>query len=185
MSRGDGVMMAVRRTNWYVVTGAPCSGKTSVINALEQRGFRVVHEVARAYIDEELQKGMSLKQIKADPYRFENHIFLTKLKIEASLPQNDIIFLDRAVPDSIAYFQLEGLDPGQPVEKSKMVRYRKIFQFERLAFLEDGVRLEDDLLADQLDNLLETAYRNLNYEIFRVPAISVEERTAFILERLE
>ena len=177
--------MSVRRTNWYVITGAPCSGKTSVINALEQRGFRVVHEVARAYIDEEMQKGKRLEHIKADPYRFENHIFLTKLKIEESLPQKEIIFLDRAVPDSIAYFELEGLDPGQPVEKSKLVQYKKIFLFERLAFLEDGVRSEDDLLAERLDNLLEAAYRKLNYKIVRVPPISVEGRTAFILERLE
>ena len=178
-------MMSARRTNWYVITGAPCSGKTSVINALERQGFRVVHEVARAYIDAEIKKGKRLQQIKADRYQFENHIFLTKLKIEESLPQNDIIFLDRAVPDSIAYFQLEGLDPAQPTEKSKLVRYKKIFLFEKLAFLEDGVRAEDDLLAERIDNLLEAAYRELNYEIVRVPAISVEERTAFILERLE
>ena len=178
-------MISVRHTNWYVITGAPCSGKTSVINALEQKWFRVVHEVARAYIDEEMQKGKSLRQIKADRYQFENHIFLTKLKIESSLPQNDVIFLDRAVPDSIAYFQFDGLDPGQPIEKSKLVRYKKIFLFERLDFLEDGVRSEDDLLAERIDNLLEAAYRELNYEIVRVPAISVEDRTAFILERLE
>ena len=177
--------MSARRTNWYVITGAPCSGKTSVIKALERQGFRVVHEVARAYIDAEIKKGKRLHQIKADLYQFENHIFLTKLKIEASLPQNDIIFLDRAVPDSIAYFQLEGLDPAQPIEKSKLVRYKKIFMFEKFAFLEDGVRVEDDLQAERIDNLLETAYRELNYEIVRVPPISVEERTAFILERLE
>jgi len=178
-------MKSMRCTNWYVITGAPCSGKTSVIKALEQQGFRVVHEVARAYIDAELGKGKSLEQIKADPDQFENHIFLTKLKIEASLPPNDIVFLDRAVPDSIAYFQLEGLDPGQPVEKSKAVRYKKIFLFERLAFLEDGVRSEDDHLAARLDDLLAAAYRKLNYEIVHVPAISVDKRTAFILELLE
>jgi predicted ATPase len=178
-------MKTMRRTNWYVITGAPCSGKTSVIKALEQQGFRVVHEVARAYIDEELGKGKSIEQIKADPDQFENHIFFTKLKIEASLPPNEIVFLDRAVPDSIAYFQLEGLDPGQPVKKSKAVRYKKIFLFERLAFLEDGVRSEDDHLADRLGDLLENAYRTLNYEIVRVPAISAKERIAFILERLE
>jgi predicted ATPase len=39
------------KTNWYVITGAPCSGKTSVIRELEKRGYRVVHEVARAYIE--------------------------------------------------------------------------------------------------------------------------------------
>ena len=177
--------MSARHTYWYVITGAPCSGKTSVINALEQQGYRVVHEVARAHIDEEMLEGKSLEQIKADRYQFENHIFLTKLKIEASLPQNDIVFFDRAVPDSIAYFQLEGLDPSQPIEKSNLVRYKKIFLFERLAFLEDGIRSEDDLLADRIDNLIETAYRMLKYDIVRVPAISVEERTAFILDRLE
>ncbi len=158
---------------------------TSVINSLEQQGFRVVHEVARAHIDEEMLRGRSLEQIKADPYQFENHILLTKLKIEASLPENEVVFLDRAVPDSITYFKLEGLDPVQPVEKSKLVRYKKVFQFERLAFLENGVRSEDSLLAERIDTLLEASYRKLNYEIVRVPAISVEERTKFILERLE
>jgi predicted ATPase len=178
-------MKSARHTNWYVITGAPCSGKTSVINALEQQGYQVVHEVARAYIDDEMSKGKSLEQIKSDAYRFENHVFISKLKIEASLPTDEIVFLDRAVPDSIAYFQLEGLDPGQPLEKSKAVRYKKIFLFERLAFLEDGVRSEDDLLAEKLDNLLQAAYQALKYDIVRVPATSVEERTAFVLERLE
>jgi predicted ATPase len=177
--------MSVRRTNWYVITGAPCSGKTSVINAFEQRGFRVVHEVARAYIEEELRKGKNLEQIRADAYQFENHIFLTKLKIETALPPNEIVFLDRAVPDSIAYFQLEGLNGDQPVEKSKLVRYKKIFLLERLTFLKDDARSEDDHLAGRLDKLIEAAYRTLNYEIIRVPAISVKERTEFILKQLE
>ena len=44
-------------TNWYVITGAPSSGKSSVIRELENLGYRVVHEVARAYIEEELKKG--------------------------------------------------------------------------------------------------------------------------------
>ena len=177
--------MSVRHTNWYVITGAPCSGKTSVIHALERQGYQVVHEVARAYIDDELSKGKSLEQIKSDAYRFENHIFMAKLKIEAALPTKETIFLDRAVPDSIAYFQLEGLDPGQPLEKSKAVRYKKIFLFGRLDFLEDSVRSEDNQLANRLDNLLEAAYRKLQYEVVRVPAISIEDRAAFILERLE
>ena len=31
-------------TNWHVITGAPCSGKTTVIRELERRGYSVVHE---------------------------------------------------------------------------------------------------------------------------------------------
>ena len=61
-----------RDTNWYVFTGAPCSGKTSVILALEKDNYRVIHEVARGYIDSQLQKGHSLAEIKSDPLE-ENH----------------------------------------------------------------------------------------------------------------
>ncbi|MBL4795729.1 MAG: AAA family ATPase, partial [Pseudomonadales bacterium] len=29
-----------------VITGGPCSGKTTLINALEKKGIHVIHEVA-------------------------------------------------------------------------------------------------------------------------------------------
>jgi len=48
----------MRQTNWHIITGAPCSGKTTVINEIERRGIRVIHEVARAYIDRQLGKGL-------------------------------------------------------------------------------------------------------------------------------
>jgi len=121
-------------TNWYVITGAPSSGKTSVICELELLGYRVVHEVARAFIDEELKKGKTIEQIKSDELAFERHILYEKIKIEESLPKKEIIFLDRAVPDSIAYFKSAGLNPDEPIKKSKIVHYKKISLFERLGF---------------------------------------------------
>ena len=56
----------MRQTNWHVITGAPCSGKTAAISEIERRGIRVVHEVARSYIDQQLNKGLQLAQIKTD-----------------------------------------------------------------------------------------------------------------------
>lgn len=98
------------RTNWYVITGAPCSGKTSVLRGLEQRGFQVVDEVARAFIDSQLARGRTLAEIKADVGSFERHILFEKMRIEKNLSRNRTVFFDRAVPDSIAYFQVEGLE---------------------------------------------------------------------------
>ena len=109
----------MRAANWYVITGAPSSGKTSVICELERLGYRVVHEVARAFIDEELKKGKTIEQIKADELAFERHILYKKIKIEESLPKKEIIFLDRASPDSIAYFKSAGLNPNEPVKKKQ------------------------------------------------------------------
>jgi predicted ATPase len=153
----------MRITNWYVITGAPCSGKTSVISRIEQMGYRVVHETARAYINEELEKGKSLDEIKADMLIFESNIFYKKIKIENSLPEKAIIFLDRAIPDSIAYFRFAGLNPEEPEKESAAIRYRKIFLFERL---------------------IEETYVNLGYEITRVPVLPVSRRVDFIFENL-
>ena len=169
------------KTNWHVITGAPCSGKTAVICGLEQLGYRVVHESARAYIDEELQKGKSISRIKSDILSFESHILYKKIEIENRLPKNELIFFDRAVPDSIGYYLLEGLNPEEPIIKSKQQVYKKIFFFERLSFEKDEVRSEDDLIAARLDTLLKESYQMLGYDIIPVPLMTVEERIQFIV----
>ena len=174
----------MRPTNWYVITGAPCSGKTAVISGLEQRGFQVVHEVARAFIKAELAKGKNLAQIKADILEFESHILNTKVAIENSLPEANTIFMDRAVPDSIGYYILEGLDPQDPIAKSKQRQYKQIFFFERLTLKKDQVRSEDNKIAAELDFLLKTSYLNLGYAIVHVPLMPVNKRIDLILAHL-
>ncbi len=174
----------MRTTNWYVITGAPCSGKSAVIGGLEQLGYRVVHEVARAFIDEELQKGKDIAQIKADILSFERHIIDTKLAIEKSLPDDMLIFFDRGVPDSIAYYILEGLSPDYPTEKSKLTQYKKIFSFNRLKLEKDRVRSEDDKVAARLNRLLTESYQMLGYSVVHVPLLSVEKRINYILNHL-
>ncbi len=170
------------KTNWHVITGAPCSGKTAVICGLEQLGYRIVHEFARAYIDEELQKGKSISRIKSDILSFESHILYKKIEIESRLPKNELIFFDRAVPDSIGYYILEGLNPDEPIIKSKQTKYKEIFFFERLSFEKDEVRSEDDLIAARLDRLLKESYQMLGYDIIPVPLMPVEERIQFIIK---
>jgi predicted ATPase len=174
----------VRPTKWHVITGAPCSGKTAVICELEQLGYPVVHEVARACIDKELQKGKNITQIKSDIFSFERHILYQKISIEENLPEDTIVFLDRAIPDSIGYYILEGLDPADPIAKSKQRQYKKIFFLERLKFEKDNARSEDDKIAARLDLLLRESYQSLSYKIVDVPLLPLKERIDFILAQL-
>lgn len=171
----------VRLTRWCVITGAPCSGKTAVIRELARRGFRVVPEAARSFIDVELKKGRCLEEIKSDPARFEGHIFRTKLGIEARLPVHERLFLDRALPDSIAYYRLEGLDPAEPRRYSRRVRYSRVFLFEPIEFTKDPVRSEDAGTAARIERLIEEAYSELGYAIVRVPVMPMPARTDFVL----
>lgn len=166
---------------WCVLTGAPCSGKSAVIQALAERGFPVLHEVARAYIDRELALGRTLRQIKADTLAFERHILLEKLRLENDLPPHQLTFLDRAVPDSIVYFRLEGLDPAEPLLLSRQRRYARIFLFQRLSFEKDRVRSENHAVAARLESMLAGTYAQLGYGVIHVPVMSIAERTEYVL----
>ncbi len=173
----------MRPTRWTVITGAPCSGKTTVIRQLEEKGFRVVHEVARSIIDREMARGLAMGQIKSDPDRFERGILERKLAIESGLPEDEEVFFDRGIPDSIAYFRAEGLDPAAPTAASRIRRYRRIWFFERLSCEPDRVRGEDDAAADRIERLLLDAYRLLGYRITWSPVCPVAERVDRILKR--
>jgi predicted ATPase len=171
-------------TKWQVITGAPCSGKTAVIKELERLGCPVVHEVAREYIDKGLRKGETLAEIKADILSFERDILYKKLEIEQLLPMDKTIYLDRAIPDSIGYYIHEGLDPADPIRKSKFWRYEHVFFFERIPFKKDRVRSEDEKIASKLEGLLKESYRLLGYKIVAVPFMPVSHRVDFILKHV-
>jgi predicted ATPase len=175
----------LRETNWYVITGAPCSGKTTVIQELNNLGYRVIHEVARAYIEAQTSNGNTLDQIKSDLPAFQRHILYEKVWIEENLPPSQIIFMDRAVPDSIAYFKCAGLGIEEPLAASKTVRYKKIFLFKRFDFRRDHVRLEDNQEAALLERLLVESYEKLGYQPVLVPHLTVKERTALILNHVD
>ena len=175
----------MRYTHWQVITGAPCSGKTAVIRELENRGFRVVHEVARSFIEAQLKEGKSLTAVKADRLAFERHILREKFGIENALPGDETIFLDRAVPDSIAYFIADGLDPSEAEGLSRRTRYRNVFLLDRLTFESDRVRSENNRLAERLENLIARGYRDLGYEITRIPVLPVAERVEMILRSMK
>ena len=129
-------------------------------------------------------KGKTLSEIKADKWSFERHILMEKARIEAALNKDEIIFFDRGVPDSIAYYKLNGLNTAEPFQKSFEVRYQNVFHFERLRFSADPVRSENEKTARRLNRLIKESYHSVGYEMIHVPLLSVEERAAFILERL-
>jgi predicted ATPase len=169
-------------TNWYVITGAPSSGKTTLVNELEKLGYWVIHETARALIEEEMEKDRTHQEIRSDKSHFENLVLDRKIAIEAQLPKDKVIFLDRAIPDSVAYFEMAGLDSRIVFAKSPRNRYKKVFLLDPLPYMRDRARIEDQEEAERLDRALETAYRMFDYEVTRIRVMPVQERLRTILE---
>ena len=172
------------QTNWYVITGAPSSGKTTIINELRKRNFQVAHEVARAYICSLVDKSHPVHSIPRHTLDIQQKILDLKSKREQKLNPEEIIFFDRGIPDSIAYYLYHGLDPEEVIQACQHNRYKKIFYLEGLPIEADGVRVENEQAAQELGELIQQSYLSLGYEILKVPAVSVEERTELLLKEL-
>lgn len=176
-----------RKTNWCVITGAPSSGKTSVIEELARRGHAIQNEIARDLIEECLRHGMTLSEVRGAEYAKELQQRILKLKNarEMELEPATLIFSDRGTPDSVSYFRVAGLDTSLAVKASKVYRYRAVFILDRLPIKKDGVRTESDEQAAMLDAMLEEDYRSLGYAPVRVPVLPIPARADFILARLD
>jgi len=171
--------------NWYVITGGPSSGKTTVLKELAKMGYVIYPEAARVFIDKEMAKVKTLPEIRGNEAKFQRKVLKIKIDVEKSAPMDKIVFFDRAIPDSIAYYQVVGLDSSEVLKFCQKGRYRKIFLFEQLPFDQDYARIEDGKTIKKLNKLLKESYENLGYEVIEIPAMPVEERLKKILSEIK
>jgi predicted ATPase len=173
------------QTNWHVITGAPSCGKTTLIDQLADQGFQTVPETARLYIKREMAEGQTIHPIHTDPAALQRGIKDAQLSVEAGLRVNDVLFLDKAVPGSLAYYRVFGLDPNEILLECFYHRYASVFVLAPLPFQPDGERVEEIAAAvGYLDEWHTRDYSALGYDVVRVPVLPPQERVAFVLERL-
>jgi predicted ATPase len=172
------------QTNWYVITGASCSGKTTLIDQLAGDGFKTVPENAREYIERELAKGRTVVQIRENRATFTSQVYELMKERERGLRTSELTFLDRGLPDAFAFFRFAGMDPNEILLDCFKYRYASVFMLDRLPYHRDGVRAGDDGSATYFDMWMPRDYRALGYEVVRVPVLPPDKRLAFVLERL-
>ena len=171
-------------TKWHVITGAPCSGKTTLIEQLAAKGYKTVPETGRRYIEAQLSKGLTIAEIRGDEAIFQRDLLDARLEDEGHINPSDLLFLDRALPDFITFYRANGLNPSQILPECLEYRYSSIFVLDRLKLEIDGVRKEDDATSDFLDEWLFRDYTALGYDVVRVPLLPIKERVDFILLEL-
>src|SRR5579872_2312440 len=87
-----------------VISGGPSVGKTTVIRALEEMDYPVLHEIRTQVI----RKGEFSPTLHRDA--FQKDIIRRQLNGEARLLKlNRTCFLDRGLLDGMAYYELSGL----------------------------------------------------------------------------
>ncbi len=178
-------MPAMNPRPWYVITGGPCAGKTSLIEELRRRGYEVVPEAARAYIEANLAAGKTINDIRGDAAAFQRALIPVKEHAEAKLSPESTIFFDRGMHDSIVYLERAGVtdDPTLAAALAK-TSYAKAFLLDLLPFETDQARTETAEEVQQIHEALGKAYESAGIRVERVPALSVTERADFILSHL-
>ena len=178
------------KSNWIVITGGPSSGKKSVLKLLKEMGYPVVKEVARGVIDRANRQGISTEELRKDEVKFQLSLLPIKAELEKKLPRPKKLFLNRAMPDSVAYLENCGGDPKEALALCERDLYRKVFLLDQLSrFTPDYARTEDAQTAQRISRLIREAYKQLGYEVIAVPEmspipqLSIAKRLVFILEQ--
>ena len=179
------ISQKLRETKWYVITGGPGSGKTTTVNLLSAKGYKTTIEHARHYIDTQLIKGRTVEEIRKNQIEFQLGILGMQIEQEALLDPDEIVFLDRAIPDAFAYYHFLDLPIDQKLLKSMSgISYKKVFILDTLPIVNDYARREDGKDQKRIHEMLVDVYKSLPFPVVHVPVLPPEERVDFILKNL-
>lgn len=173
------------QTNWHVLAGGPSCGKTTLLRLLELEGFRIVPECARRHMEGELAAGRTIDDIHNHPQHLQRQIFDLQLETERRLPPAESMILDGALPGSLAWYRVFGMDPNDILERCFDHRYASVFVLDPLALHTDGIRFDEAAHAAFIDDWTYRDFRALGYDVVRVPVMSPEDRLEFLVKSIE
>lgn len=172
----------------FIITGAPSTGKSSVVNELIKRGYVCHDEIARQVIKENQNKNNNLLPW-IDMLAFSDEVYRRMIALNKTLSCTESCFLDRSIVDLVGYMDFAGKEaPVRYGEGAKAANYSKtvfFMPFWSAIFANDEQRLESTEEAVKIDRALRQAYINLGFDLVEVPIGTIDERVDFILEQLE
>lgn len=172
----------------YIITGAPGTGKTAIINALKKDGYSCAEEISRSIITQQIASGgdaLPWKNLTA----FSQQVIALRKAQHTNAPQNKIQFFDRGIIDVIAYLKHDDLAVNDStLEMVKKFPYNKTVFYTPIweeIYTNDSERKEDILTAKKIEQSLLTTYQSFGYTLVEIPKLSVNKRVNFILSKIE
>ena len=173
------------KTNWFVITGAPSSGKTTLLQRLASKGYNVNPDMSRKLLEQNLQSGLRPEQVRAAEREFQSELLQLMVDVELKLLPDDLIFHEYALPDNVAFWRKAGFElPEVLLQSARLFKYREIFVLEPLELKRDGIRIESEADQKVIHNLILESYREVGYEPIIIPVGSVESRIENVLRYL-
>lgn len=176
-------------TKRIVITGGPGSGKTALINFLEQEGHFVIHEISRDVIREAQEQGI-------DQLFLEQPLLFSEKLLEGRLKQfhqgesctSPTLFYDRGMPDVTAYMDFAEVSyPESFSNTCSAYKYDAIFvlpPWEDI-YQQDNERYESFEQAEKIFQFLKKGYEDYGYHVHEVPVGTIKDRVQYILDSLK
>jgi predicted ATPase len=171
-----------------LLIGGPGSGKTTIIEELSKKGYICYPEVSRQVTLEAQKRGIDQLFLK-EPLLFSEMLLEGRVKQfkDALNETENLVFLDRGIPDVLAYMHYIGdAYPAAFEDACKNHIYTKVFilpPWEEI-YLSDNERYESYEQARLIHNHLVETYQKYGYNLIDVPKADIENRIDFILNNL-
>jgi predicted ATPase len=169
-------------TTLFILTGAPGSGKSTILDALGG-DIRVMGEPAREVLAEQ-------RAIDGDgTHDRDRSLFVALLlqrsvdKYEAAQHEEGPVMFDRGIPDCITYAALMDVDPTPSLEAAEAHRYHGdvlILEPWEAIYNTDEERTMSFEQTYPFHDALVGAYARTGYSLVAVPEGAIEDRAAFV-----
>ncbi|KUF39438.1 ATP-binding protein [Myroides marinus] len=175
-------------TKIILIIGGPGSGKTTLINELTNKGYVCYPEISRAVTKKAQEKGID-QLFLTEPLLFSQLLLEGRIEQhkEAVQESANIVFIDRGIPDVLAYMHFTGDQYPESFDIAcKEHIYHQIFLLPpwESIYQSDEQRYENFEQASQIHEHLISTYKSYGYDLVEVPRDTVENRIDFILSRI-
>lgn len=171
------------KNNFFVLTGGPGGGKTSLLQALKERGINFIPETARAIIQNRLRAGLPPRPA---PREFALEIFERDWENYAgNISVTDPLFFDRSFLDSAAMIHEADLEMyaaiREVVDRNRFNNKVFITPPWEAIYQADSERDQTWEEAVHVYQRLYTWYEDQGYDLVVLPKGSIEQRVEFVL----
>ncbi|PWC10107.1 AAA family ATPase [Brenneria corticis] len=172
-----------------VLTGGPGSGKSTLIDALTQRGYTCSAEAGRAIIQDQVAIGGNALPW-GDRAAFAEMMLCWEMR-SYHIPEDGNVpcFFDRGIPDIAGYLRLCELPvPTYLEEAIRQFRYSDsvfIAPPWREIYAQDTERKQSFEEAEFTYRAMLNTYQKYGYRLLTLPCVPVDERADFVISKMQ
>jgi predicted ATPase len=173
--------------NLIILTGAPGTGKSTLLQELSTQGVTVMNEPARQILKEQRAiGGRALPEV--DPGLFIQMMReRATAQYQAALRCSGPVIFDRGMPDFIAYTRHFNLNEEDDLKAAHEFRYAaQVFictPWEAIYTTDSERKMSFAAVQDFHESLVKI-YQDLGYRLCELPRLNVRERARFLRDQL-